>query len=117
MRYHSFKVLHEPNYSKSFRRKLKDIKISQKTNIFMKIVKRVAVFIIVCFLSFSTILAVNAEVRESFFDWVVVTFPKFSIFIPQSIDKDNGTTDLKSLKINYVPKDLSWWIFMRVVIC
>ena len=37
------------------------------------------------------------------FDWVVVTFPKFSIFIPQNINKDN--IDLKSLKINYVPMD------------
>lgn len=97
-------ALHKPNYSKNFRRKLKDIKISQKTNsIFMKMVKRVAVFILVCFLSFSTVLVVNAEVRERFFDWVVVTFPKFSIFIPQNINKD--TIDLKSLKINYVPMD------------
>ncbi|TCS87961.1 uncharacterized protein DUF4367, partial [Keratinibaculum paraultunense] len=29
--------------------------------------------------------------------------PKFSIFIPQNINKDN--IDLKSLKINYVPMD------------
>lgn len=102
--YNNTEALHQPTYSKSFRRKLKDIKIMQKANsIFMTIAKKVAIFIIVCFLSFSTVLAVNAEIRERFLDWVIVTFPKFSIFIPQSIDKDNGTTDAKSLKINYVP--------------
>ena len=97
-------ALHKPNYSKNFRRKLKDIKISQKTNnIFMLITKRVAVFILVCILSFSAVLMVNAEVRERFFDWVIEVFEKFSIFIPQNIDEDNNSVDLTSLKINYIP--------------
>ena len=97
-------ALHKPNYSKNFRRKLKDIKISQKTNnIFMLITKRVAVFILVCILSFSAVLMVNAEVREKVFDWVIEVFEKFSIFIPQNIDEDNNSVDLTSLKINYIP--------------
>lgn len=102
--YNNIEELHQPIYSKDFRRKLKDIKIPQKSNkIFMAMAKRVAIFILVCFLSFSTVLVVNAEAREKFFDWIVETFPKFSIFIPQSTDND--TTDLKLLKINYVPTD------------
>ncbi len=102
--YNNIEVLHQPIYSKSFKRKLKDIKILQNSNkIFSMMAKRVAIFILVCLLSISTVLAANAEIREKFFDWVVITFPKFSIFIPQNINKD--TIDIKSLKINYLPND------------
>jgi len=102
--YNNIELLYQPTYSKSFRRKLKDIKIPKRsTNIAMIMVKRVAIFILVCFLSFSTVLVVNAEVREKFFDWIIVTFPKFSIFIPQSTSNENDIITLNSLKINYVP--------------
>lgn len=102
--YNNIEALHQPTYSKSFRRKLKDIKIPQNPNrILMIIAKRVAIFVLVCFLGFSTVLAVNAEVREKFFDWIVETFPKFSIFVPENINKDIDIIDLKLLRINYVP--------------
>jgi hypothetical protein len=97
-------ALHKPNYSKSFRRKLKDIKIKQNpNNIFMLITKKVAIFILVCILSFSAVLAVNAEARKKVFDWAIEVFEKFSIFIPQNVDEDNNLIDLTSLKINYIP--------------
>ncbi len=102
--YDNIEVLHQPTYSKFFRQKLKDIKSPQKPNkIFLIMAERVAIFILVCFLSFSTVLAVNIEICERFFDWVVVTFPKLSIFIPQNINKDIDTIDLKLLKNNYIP--------------
>lgn len=102
--YDDIPMLHKPNYSKMFRRKLKDIKIKRNfNNIFILASKRVAVFILVCILSFSTVLAVNAEAREKVFDWIIEVFEKFSIITPQDIDEGNNSVDLASLKINYIP--------------
>lgn len=102
--YNNIGILHKPNYSKVFRRKLKDIKIKQNpNNILMLIDKRVAVFILVCILSFSAVLAVNAEAREKVFDWIIEVFEKFSIMTPQDIDEGNNPVELTSLKINYIP--------------
>lgn len=96
-------ALHKPNYSKTFRRKLKDIKIKQNpNNIFMLIAKRVAIFILICILSFSAVLVVNAEAREKVFGWAIEVLEKFNIFIPQYIDENNNSVDLTSLKINYI---------------
>lgn len=79
--YDNTESLHKPNYSKVFKRKLKEIKIKQNSNrIFMSIAKRVAIFVLVCFLGFSTALAVNAGLHENLFDWIVEIFPKFSTF-------------------------------------
>ena len=97
-------ILHKPNYSKDFRLKLKDISIKQKPNNMLKLIfKRVAIFILVSILSFTTILAVNAEARENVLGWIIETFPKFSIFAPQVVDADKKSVDLTSLKINYIP--------------
>lgn len=98
--------LHQPNYSKDFRRKLKEIKIKRNSNrIFMSIAKKVAVFILVFFLSFSAVLVVNAEAREKVFDWIIEKFPKFSIFISKKdIDEDNESVELTSFIINYIPE-------------
>lgn len=102
--YNEVKMMYNPNYSINFKRKLKGIKIKQNLNsIAMSVAKRVAVFILVCFLSLSAVLTVNAEAREKVFDWVVQRFPKFSIFIPQGMDEVDDSTELTSLKINYIP--------------
>ncbi|WP_317921535.1 hypothetical protein [Tepidimicrobium xylanilyticum] len=53
------------------------------------IAKRVAIFMLICILTFSVILTVNAEARERVFDWIIEVFEKFSIFTPQNIDEDN----------------------------
>ena len=98
--------LHQPNYSKDFRRKLKEIKIKRNSNrIFISIAKRVAIFILVFFLSFSAVLAVNAEAREKVFDWIIEKFPKFSIFISEDINEDNESVELTSFTINYIPEE------------
>ncbi|WP_058487021.1 hypothetical protein [Defluviitalea phaphyphila] len=71
--YDNIKVLHKPNYSKSFRRKLKDIKIKQNHNkMAILIAKRVAIFALISLLTFSVVLAVNVEARKRTFDWVKV---------------------------------------------
>lgn len=102
--YDNTQTLHEPKYSKVFNRKLKDINIKQNPkSIFMSLAKRVAVFILVCLLSFSSILTVNAEARGKLFDWIIEVFPKFSIFTPKNIDENNNIIELTSLKINYIP--------------
>lgn len=96
--YDNTEMLHKPKYSKTFRRKLKAIKIKQNFNsTFMLVVKKVAVFILVCILSFSVVLAVNAEARTKFFNWIIEIFPKFSISTPQSIDEGNNSVKLTSL--------------------
>lgn len=80
-------VLQIPKYSNAFRRKLKAIKAAQKSvNVVMIIMKRVAVFILVCAISFSTALVADAKLRERFLNWVVETFPKFSIFTTQTTE-------------------------------
>jgi len=100
--YDNIGCLYKPNYSDTFRRKLKDIKTAQNsTRIFGLIAKRVAAFILVCILSLSTVLALNAEAREKFIDWTIAVYPKFSIFIPQRTNEDS--IELASFKINYVP--------------
>ncbi len=97
--------LHQPNYSKDFRRKLKEIKIKRyPSRIFMSIAKIVAIFILVFVLSFSAVLVVNAEAREKVFDWIIERFPKFSVFISKDIDEDNESVELTSFTINYIPE-------------
>lgn len=102
--YENTQILHKPNYSNSFKRKLKNIKIKQNpNNIFLLIVKRVAISLLIFFLSFSAILVVNIEAREKVFDWIIEMFPEFSIFIPKDLDEDSGLVELTSFKINYIP--------------
>ena len=102
--YNEMEIIYNPNYSMNFKRKLKGIKIKQNLNSkAMSVAKRVAVIIFVSFLSLSAVLTVNAEAREKVFDWVVQRFPKFSIFIPQGMDEVDDSTELTSLKINYIP--------------
>ena len=102
--YNDIPTLYKPNYSKMFRRKLKDIKIKRNfNNIFILASKRVAVFILLCILGFSTVLAVNTEAREKVFDWIIEVFERFSIITPQDIHEGNNSVDLASIKINYIP--------------
>jgi hypothetical protein len=93
-----------PNYSKAFRRRLKEIRTAQ--NLYESygiIVKKVAVFILVSLLGLSTILAINVEARERFFHWIMEIFPDFSIIRIQDIE-DSTLNDLTVFKINYIPK-------------
>lgn len=101
--YDSIEILHKPDYSKSFRQKLKDVKVLRKNyNIIFKITKRIAVFVLISFLGFSTVLAVNEDIREKFIEWIVETFSGYSVFTV--LDRQEGTDDLKSFKINYIPE-------------
>lgn len=65
--------------------------------------KRVAIFIIICILSFSAVLAVNAEAREKVSYWIIEVFEKFSIFTSRNIDESNSLDELVSTEINYIP--------------
>ena len=74
-----------PQYSNAFRKKLRLVKSAQKSvGMVIVVMKRVAVFILIGAISFSTALVANAKWREQFFNWVVETFPKFSIFTMQT---------------------------------
>lgn len=102
--YDNTQTLHKLKYSKLFKRKLKDINIKQNPkDIFISLAKRAAVILLVCFLSFSSILVVNAEAREKVFDWIIEVFPRFSVFTPKNIYENANTVELTSLKINYIP--------------
>ena len=48
-------------------------------------------------------LAINVDAREKFFDWIIETFPKFSIFIPKNNNVGNYSAELASFEINYIP--------------
>lgn len=94
---------YEPNYSRAFRRKLKDIKSAQKSyEIYKIIAKRAAIFILISTLGLSAVLAINVEAREKFFHWIIETFPKFSILKSQSTNI-NDSINLTEFKIDYVP--------------
>lgn len=71
---------------------------------YLSIAKRADIFILVVFLSFSAVLAVNAEAREKVFDWIIEEFPKFSVFISEDIDQDKVSDELTSFTINYIPE-------------
>lgn len=74
-----------PKYSNAFRKRLKQVKAAQKsTDMAITVMKRVAVFVLICAISFSTALVVNAQWRQNFLNWVVETFPQFSIFTTQA---------------------------------
>ena len=104
--YDNMEMLYKPKYSNSFRRKLKDIKAAQSLYETIKLIaKRAAVFIVVCVLSFSAVLAINAEARERFYHWVVETFPEFSIFITQNKNENSSSAELGVFRIKYVPKE------------
>lgn len=94
----------KPKYSSSFRKKLKGIRIKGNlSNIILSIGKKVAIFILVCILSLSAVLTVNAKAREKFFRWIVETFSEFSIFTSQGLDEEDVFIELDSLEINYIP--------------
>lgn len=74
-----------PKYSKAFRKRLRLIKAAQEsTRLVVTVMKRVAVFILICAVSFSTALVTNAKWRQRFLNWVVETFPQFSVFTMQA---------------------------------
>lgn len=107
--YDNVEILHQSNYSRDFRQKLKGIKIKRDFNEMMtQIAKRAAVFILVSVLSLSAILAINAEAREKFLDWIIEVFPEFSVFTSQNMGGgDDDSVDikyLKSFKIKYIPQ-------------
>lgn len=101
----SIEINYKPNYSKEFRKKLKGIKVSSNINRFyLVIAKRVAILILICGLSFATALAVNAEVREKAVDWIIETFPKFTIFTSKYEDTENKLVELTSIQVKYIPE-------------
>lgn len=95
-----------PKYSKAFRRKLKLIRAVQKsTNMAVVVMKRVAVFILICAISFSTALVVNAQWRQKFLNWVVETFPKFSIFTTQTEEPvTSAALSQRDVVFGYLPE-------------
>lgn len=104
--YNNIEIKNKPNYSMDFRRKLRDISINRNIPSKLKfITKRVAIFILICLLSFSTFLAINSEARERVFNWIIETFPKFSIFTSDSSDELNEPIELGELQINYIPDE------------
>lgn len=95
-----------PKYSARFRRKLQSIKAAQRLSDYILLAaKRVAVFLLVCTVGFSTVLAIHAQAREQFFALLVETFPQFSVFIAQPQDETTITMEnFERVEVQYVPK-------------
>lgn len=103
--YNNIETKNKPNYTMNFRRKLRKVGINRNISSKLKLItKRVAIFVLICLLSFSTVLAVNAKVRERVLDWIIEVFPKFSIFTSDSSDDLNGTSELTEFHMDYIPK-------------
>ncbi len=96
-----------PKYSNAFRKKLKLIKAAQKSaSMAVVVMKRVAVFILICAISFSTALVANAKLRERFLNWVVETFPKFSIFTTQIEEPSTvAAVSQSDIEFGYLPDE------------
>lgn len=94
-----------PKYSNRFRRTLRDIDAIQATRSMLNIIMhRVAVVLLVFAISFSTALVVDADFREDFFNWLIETFPVFSIFYKDENDGQYShvfSTD--RIEIAYIP--------------
>jgi len=74
-------IVLEPKYSNKFRKALKMIPaVKPPPSLIIVIARRVAVFALVMLVSFSAALAVNAEMRARFFEWVRNTFQQFTEF-------------------------------------
>lgn len=102
--YEDVVIIKKPNYSKEFRKKVKEIKIKQNFNqIIMSLSRKIAMFILICMISFSTILVVNAEVREKVFEWIIDRLPKFSIITSENTGEEDHLINLSSFRINYIP--------------
>ena len=98
----------KPVYSARFRRKLKSIKSAQKQRSLITVITRsAAIFILVALLNFAGTLAVNAELRERIFRWVVNTFPQFSEFraagVTLPLESGSGV-DLLAYGPAYIPE-------------
>ena len=102
--YDSIEILQKPIYSKNFIKQLKELNIKQNNNRFFLIAKKAAILILVFIMSLSTVLVFNTEARTKFINWIIEKFPKYSIFTSQNANEDNGTVDLASFKVKYVPK-------------
>ena len=102
-------VLHIPKYSNAFRKKLSVIKAAQKSmSMVVAIGKRVAVFILVCAISFSTALVANAKLRERFLNWIIEAFPKFSIFTTQTTGSPSSNVlNPDDISFGYLPDDFT----------
>lgn len=102
--YDSIEILQKPIYTMNFTKKMKELNIKQNNRIFLTIAKKAAVFILVLIMSLSTVLVFNAEARTKLFNWIIEKFPEFSIFTSQKVNEDDGSIDLTSFKIKYIPK-------------
>lgn len=103
--YEGVELLHEPEYSNGFRRRLRPIKIKKSwTKKIGSITKWAAIFVLVPIISLSTILAVNVEARAKFLGWIVETYPEFSTFTPKLEEGDKDNVDMSAFNINYVPE-------------
>ena len=94
-----------PKYSNRFRRRLRDIDAVQATRSMLNtIMHRVAVVLLVFAIGFSTALVVDADFREDFFNWLIETFPAFSIFYENS-NENNILYNFshEDIEIGYVP--------------
>ena len=100
-------------YSPKFRKALKMIpaaQIPRKHNLVVIIGRRVAMVALVILITFASTLAVNAEMRARFFEWVRNTFPLFTEFgaaHPTDMLDDDAYATLLLLRPHYIPDGFS----------
>lgn len=93
-----------PVYSKKFKKTLKKAGITQKTsNLAAKIVKRVAIFVVVTVLAGTVTLTANAQLRQQLINWIVETFPEFSRFSLEPAVEAPAIESLANYQLAYLP--------------
>lgn len=98
-----------PHYSKHFWKKMrqhtsikKPRKSWQRSNY-----QKVAIVFIACFISFSTMLIGNAQIRIQLYNWWIKNFSTHSIFKIETDSAIENEVNLKSFKVTYVPQGFS----------
>jgi hypothetical protein len=93
-------------YSNKFKRNLR-LPPSHRNlgNLIVLIGKRVAMLALAVLITFATSIAVNAELREQFFQWVRNTFPQFTEFgaPPSSMPDDSSIKIPADIEPDYIP--------------
>ena len=101
--YDSTQISYKPKYSNVTRKKLVGIQIkSSPAQVFLFAAKQVAIFVLILIMAFSSVLAVNVKARTKFLNWVIETFPQFSVFQSKSVT-ENSALELIDLTIHYMP--------------
>jgi hypothetical protein len=80
---------------------------SARKRLFLKALKRVAIFTLVLFLSGVTLLTVSTEARDRFFRWLIIDHEEYSTFslVSDGVERGSVRIRLDQITFGYIPDD------------